>query len=192
MSKINSPHINDALLLKQVQQGNKEAFNCLYEKYRAQAYSNAFRRLLDADHAKDIVQDIFVNIWIKKETVIDNFPAYLNVAVRNRVFKVVKKQKMTSAFLDMVQDIPDLYQGEADSNIQYQEFQKAYEALLLTLPPKRQLIFRLRFHNDFTTKAIAFQMGITRKTVQNQLARAIEQLRIVLLPCFILMLIGWF
>jgi RNA polymerase sigma-70 factor (ECF subfamily) len=68
--------------------------------------------------------------------------------------------------------------GQADSNIEYQEFYKAYEAVLKTISPKKQLIFRLRFHEDLSTKVIADQLGITRKTVQNQLGRAIEQLRL--------------
>jgi RNA polymerase sigma factor (sigma-70 family) len=46
------------------------------------------------------------------------------------------------------------------------------------LPPKRQQIFRLRFHDDIPTKTIASQMRISRKTVQNQLGKAIEQLRV--------------
>lgn len=179
-TKVKLDYTNDALLLLNVEGGCKDSFNMLYEKYWEQAYNNAYKRLQDSDQSKDIVQEIFVNIWLKKENHIDNFPAYLNIAVRNRVFKLVEKQKKTCPFLQNVHDIPVSHiQTEAD--ILRKDFYKAYEALLSTLPLKRQKIFRLRFHEDLTTKTIAEKLGLSRKTVQNQIGKAIEQLRISLL-----------
>lgn len=171
--------MNDKLLLLQVEQGNKQAFDELYEKYWEQTFSLAYKRLKNMDQAKDIVQDIFLNIWLKKENHIDNLPAYLNVAVRNRVFKQVEKQKATVPFLDILQNIQEKNQMP-DKDLLWKEFYSAYEALIATLPPKRQNIFRLHFHEDITTKAIAHQLGLSRKTVQNQIGKAIEQLRVSL------------
>src|SRR5690606_39103936 len=96
---------NDKLLLLQVEQGNTEAFDELYEKHWEQTFSQAYKRLKNLDQAKDIVQDIFLNIWLKKENHIDNLPAYLHVAVRHRVFKQVEKQKTTVPFLDLLQNL---------------------------------------------------------------------------------------
>jgi len=181
MRDVDSVPVNDSLLLLQVQQGNKKAFNALYEKYWDKVYANAYKRLKDEDQAKDIAQEIFVSIWLNKENPIDNLPAYLNIAVRNRVFKLVEKQKSVSPFFDKLAELPALHQ-DADAALAYKEFYKAYEDLLGTLPPKRQMIFRLRYQEDQTTKAIADQLGITRKTVQNQLIKAIEHLKMILLP----------
>ncbi len=171
---------DDRLLLAEVQLGNKEAFNQLFNKYWESTYSAAYKRLKDADQAKDVVQEVFVSIWLRRESVIHNLPAYLNTAVRNQVLKQVIKQERTSPFLDVLNNMPAAHQ-HADANIRWSEFYTAYEALLVTLPPKRQQIFRLRFHEDLTTTAIAAEMGITRKTVQNQLGKAIEQMRAILL-----------
>jgi RNA polymerase sigma-70 factor (family 1) len=175
---------NDSSLLLQIEQGSSEAFNILYERHWASAYANAYKRLKDADEAKNIVQEIFVNIWVRRGDRIDNFPAYLNIAVRNRVYKLVEKKKCISPFLDTLENITTINQN-ADDNILWKEFYKSYEALLTTLPQKRQQIFRLRYHEDQTTKDIAERMGISRKTVQNQLGKAIEQLRLVLFSNFI-------
>lgn len=168
---------DDSTLFADILKGNKQAFSILYERYWDIAYSAAYKRLKDEDQAKDIVQEIFVNIWLKKDAIIENFPAYLSVAVRNRVFKLAEKQKNNSPFFDWIENIPELH-SEADSNLLYQEFYAAYESLIDTLPPKRQMIFRLRYHEDLSTQAIADQMGISRKTVQNQLGKAVDQLRI--------------
>ncbi len=168
---------DDGALLLQLQEGKSCAFKILYNKYWEQTYTNAYKRLKDEDQAKDIVQEIFVNIWVNRHSPIINLPAYLGISVRNQVFKLAAKNKNLTPYLDIFKNIPDQSE-KADSNILWQEFYRSYEATLTKLPPKRQEIFRLKFHNDISTKNIASQMRISRKTVQNQLGKAINQLRV--------------
>jgi RNA polymerase sigma-70 factor (ECF subfamily) len=185
---IESDFIDDVLLLRQTEQGSKQAFNLLYEKHWGKAYAEAYKRLKDSDQAKDIVQEIFTHIWLKRESLhIDNLQAYLNTAIRNKVFKLVEKQKYIHPFFDILEDMPATGL-QADDNLLWKEFLTTYEALLNALPPKRQIIFRLHFQQDLSTKNIATQLGVTRKTVQNQLGKAIEKLKVSLLPLFILLL----
>lgn len=175
---------SDILLLQQIEQGSTCAFDILYEKHWQQAYSSAYKRLKNHDDAKDVVQEIFTYIWIKRETIhIENFPAYLNVAVRNKVLKVVAKQKATQPFFDILENILE-ESSNANSNLLWKEFVKSYESLLQSLPPKRQQIFRLRYNEDLRTKDIAEQLGITTKTVQNQLGKAVATLKISLMRIF--------
>lgn len=181
MSQIEPNIASDTLLLKQVELGSKQAFNVLFEKYWEKAYSDAYKRLKSHDDAKDIVQEIFTHIWIKRETLqINNLPAYLHVAIRNRVIKFIAKQKPIHPFFNILDNIPEK-NSQADANLLWKEFFKSYEALLETLPPKRQEIFRLRFQEDLSTKDISMQLCITRKTVQNQLGKAIETLKVSVL-----------
>src|SRR5438445_10719190 len=169
MKPIESNYIDDVLLLQQIEQGSKHAFNLLYEKHWGKAYAEAYKRLKDSDQAKDIVQEVFTHIWVKKESLhINNLPAYLNIAIRNKVFKLIEKQKLIHPFFNILENMPATYL-QADDNLLWKEFLISYEALLNALPPKRQIIFRLHFQNDLPTKDIATQLGITRKTVQNQL-----------------------
>jgi RNA polymerase sigma-70 factor (family 1) len=181
--------ITDDVLLRRIGQGNAEAFNLLYEKYWQQAYANAFKRLQDYDAAKDIVQEIFTHIWLKRETVqIENFPAYINIAVRNKVFKFFEKQKLQHPFFNILETIPATYL-HTDANVLWKEFYKSYEALLDTLPEKRQVIFRKRYQDDLSTTEIASQLGLSRKTVQNQLGKALEQLRVSLFNLLSIMIV---
>lgn len=189
MSQTASNQSSDTLLLQQVEQGSAKAFDALFEKYWQQAYSDAYKRLKNHDDAKDIAQEIFTHIWINRETVhIENLPAYLNVATRNKVIKIISKQKITHPFFDILENIS---KGSfpADSTLLWKEFSKSYEALLQTLPPKRQEIFRLRYHEDLRTKDIAERLGITGKTVQNQLGKAVESLKVSLLHILSILMI---
>ena len=176
------PHkTNDKILLQQLEEGSTRAFDQLFEKYWQQAYSSAYKRLKNHDDAKDIVQEIFTHIWINRQAAkIENFPAYLHVAIRNRVIKLINKQKPVSPFFELL-DATSERNSYADSSLLWKDFMKAYEALLKTLPPKRQAIFRLRYEENLSTKTISRQMGINRKTVQNQLGKAVKTLKVSLL-----------
>ena len=171
---------NDALLLQQVAENNAGSFKLLYEKYWGQIYSDAYKRLKDSDQAKDIVQEIFTSIWLRRETLkIDHLPAYLTVAVRNKVFKVLAKQKLTHPCFSFPEAIATA-SHQPDANLLRQEFFRSYEDLLKKLPPRKQAIFRLRFQEDLSTADIAHRLGLSRKTVQNQLGRVIEHLKVYL------------
>jgi RNA polymerase sigma-70 factor (ECF subfamily) len=189
MHEIESSQSSDILLLRLLQEGNTRAFDTLFEKYWQKAYADAYKRLGNHDDAKDIVQDIFSHIWFNRETThIDNLAAYLHVAVRNKVIKLVAKQKVTHPFFDILENA-SVETGGADSDLLWKDFFQSYDAIVQALPPKRQEIFKLRFHEDLRTKEIAKQLGITIKTVQNQLGKAIETLKVSLLRLFYLVMI---
>jgi len=177
----------DSALLQALENGDRTAFDTLYEKYWELAYSNAYKRLKDTDLAKDVVQEIFISIWINRDNHINNLPAYLNIAVRNKVLKHVQKQKGRVPFVEAFENVPAL-SHELEANVLWKEFYRSFETALTTLPPKRQEIFRLRFDDDLSTKDIAGRLGLSRKTVQNQLGRAIEQLRVSLVQMFLILI----
>ncbi|WEK35360.1 MAG: sigma-70 family RNA polymerase sigma factor [Candidatus Pseudobacter hemicellulosilyticus] len=172
---------HDALLLKQLHEGSEQAFNTLFEKYWDKSFSEAYKRIKDYDAAKDIVQDIFSQIWINRGSVlIENFSAYLHTAIRNQVIRYAVRQKQQQPFFQALELLPGKY-ADADAPLLWKEFLQAYEALIDAMPPKRQQIFRLRFQQGLATRVISLQMGIKRKTVQNQLGKAIEALKVSLL-----------
>lgn len=187
--RLTNSELTDDILLLQIKQGSRQAFETLHERYWEKAYAIAYKRLKDHAQSEDIVQDIFIHIWLKQgELTIKNISAYLEISIKNQVFKVVAKQNMVSPFLDILQEIPAQY-SEADSDIRWKEFYTGYEALLRSLPSKRQIIFRLRFQDDLSTKVIANKLGLSVKTVQNQLGKAIEQLRVSLLHLLAILVI---
>ena len=108
MSQFEQNLTDDQELLQQVEEGSEKAFNSLFEKYWESAFSDDYKRLKSYDSAKDIVQEIFTHIWINRQTVhIENLPAYLNVAIRNKVIKFVAKQKLVHPFFSFLDNIPE-------------------------------------------------------------------------------------
>lgn len=189
MNQLDPKEVADNLLLRRTREGDECAFKLLFQKYWQPAFSEVYKRIGDRDHSKDIVQEIFTHIWVRRETLfIENLPAYLETAIRNRVIKFATRQKLNHPFFRIAEFISEK-NATADSNLLYKELHRSYEALLKTLPVKRQLIFRLRYQENLGTGEISQMLGITRKTVQNQLGKAIETLKISLIRLFILALI---
>jgi len=180
---------SDEELLQQMRQGSEIAFNLLFEKYWEKAYAEAYKRLKNSEDAKDVVQEIFTHLWKNREVNnIQNLPAYLHVAVRNKVIKLVSRQKPLHPFFAALDSIAEK-STQADAGLLWKEFLKHYERMLQSLPPKRQVIFRMRYQDGLSTKDIAEQLGIKRKTIQNQIGKAIDTLKVSLLRCIIFTLL---
>jgi RNA polymerase sigma-70 factor (ECF subfamily) len=178
----------DRLLLLKLKEGNSDAFDALYEKYWQSVYAAAFKRLQDPDQAKDMTQDVFLQLWLKREeSNISNLSAYLHTSVKNMIFNWMERERKFTPVPELLLHLK-VSMEEADAGILLKEFMQAYEALINSLTPSQQIIFRLRYQHDLSTAEIAEQLDISRKTVQNQLNRAVAQLRasLTLISIFLL------
>ncbi|MDQ8005888.1 MAG: sigma-70 family RNA polymerase sigma factor [Pedobacter sp.] len=177
MIRSTDSNISDQYLLEQMKNDDESAFHLLYDKYWEQAYNAAYKRLKDADYAKDITQDIFLQLWSRRyDLQVASVPAYLYTAIRNNVFKWMEKEQRFTTIPDLL-DILVQERDQADVELLRKEFMQKYEALVDSLPSAQRTIFKLRFNEDLSTKEIAEKLDITRKTVQNQLGKSVNQLR---------------
>jgi RNA polymerase sigma-70 factor (ECF subfamily) len=182
--------VQDKLLLLKLKEGNTDAFDALYEKYWKEIYTAAFRRLQDPAQAKDITQEVFLQLWLKREeNKIDNLPAYLFTATKNKVYNWMEKERRCVPVSELLLQLKTSH-DQTDAEILRKEFMKAYEALIDTLTQSQQQIFRMRYQQDLSTSEIAELLDITRKTVQNQLGKAVAQLRASLLLASFVILIN--
>lgn len=168
---------DDAELLLLLSEGNKPAFDALYNKYWKQVYNTAYKRLNDTERAQDIAQDVFVQLWTRgSKSPIENLPAYLLVAARNGVFKYMEKESRYAELPDTAQEIESPL-GRADANVLHDEFLKAFNDLIETLPPQQRIIFNLRFNEGLSSQQIADQLQLSPKTVRNQMGKVLATLR---------------
>lgn len=171
---------DDQTLIQRIREDeNEEAFNILYSKHWEEVYHNALYLLKDHVQAQDITQEVFVHLWLRcKELQINNLKAYLFVSVRNRALRVFEKKKHFIPFEILIHKTENILTEEtADFLILQHEFLQAYRNLLSTLPSQRRKIFDSYFEEGLSTDEIARQLSLSRKTVQNQLGRAVAFLK---------------
>lgn len=174
---LNQDNSDDQVLLNRMRLGDYLAFGSIYERYWARLFNAACKRTGDEDSAKDITQDIFLQLWQRRQELeIDNLPAYLLTAVRNNVFKYMEKQQRYIPISELVGQF--LSSGEfTDGQLAITELMARFTKLLERLTPSQQEIFRLRFEEEMGTLDIARRLNIAQKTVQNQLTRSVAQIR---------------
>jgi RNA polymerase sigma factor (sigma-70 family) len=161
--------ISDEELLARLAQDDHHAFSELYNRYWADAYNAAYGRLKDVEQCRDIIQNIFVSLWDRREKVtIDNFRAYLLTAVKFQVIKYSSRNPHKSVFVENFSNLI-LSPAGADDQLIQKDILRLLELFLDTLPKKRKEIFVLHYKEGLSAEEIAVRLNISKKTVQNQL-----------------------
>lgn len=171
------PCIPDGVhLLNSLKQGDRQAFECLYQQYWEKLFNTAYKYLRDKEVCKEIVHDVLLDLWQRRESVeIDSLEAYLKTAVRFRTINHVTRSKTPFFFelFDSIAAAPDT----AEDKLLEKDLLELIKTWIATLPEKRRRIFIHHFFQQHSTKEIAAAMGISQKTVQNQIGTTLQFLR---------------
>lgn len=169
--------LSDEQLFLLVKQNDRSAFDELYNRHWLTLFNKAYKRLRDKEACSDILQDIFADLWNKRDIrYIENLSAYLNTSVKNKIYTLLSQGRAGSYFVqpfeNMVTDVA------ADSNFNQKEINHLLHLWMQTLPEKRREIFRLKYYEGASTRQISEHLNISQKTVQNQLLLAFQDLRL--------------
>src|SRR5690349_13294504 len=90
---------NEKQLLQRIAEGDKAAFKIIHDHYRPGMYGAAIRFLKSHDEAMDVVQEVFLKIWIRRETltVTEDFESYLFITTRNKLVSAFRKKQCKDA-----------------------------------------------------------------------------------------------
>lgn len=160
-----------------LKQNRKDAFELLYRSYSEKLYVFAFRMTSDRSLSQNIIQDIFIALWEKKDSLaINNIESYLFQAVKYQVFKSYRDKKFNKEILESRFD--DFIFNQADTTDQ--ELANKLFSSLNNLPERRKEILVMSKLQELSIDQIANELQISKQTVKNQLSTAIKQLRLIL------------
>jgi RNA polymerase sigma factor (sigma-70 family) len=170
-------HYTDHQLLALLREGDQLAFSEIYDRTWAQLYKTAYKRLKDKEVCKDIVHDVFADLWNKSASkeIADLLP-YLHTAVRYKIYTWLGKGNSSAHFIEPYESMA-ISPLNAESWFEERELQRLIILWMDTLPEKRKVIFKLKYHDDLSTRAISEQLNLSQKTVQNQLLTSFNGLR---------------
>jgi len=166
-------------IISQLTAGDEKAFESLFKKHYSGLCGYAEKYVWDLDQAEEIVQDLFFNLWNKKSSlVIDtSIEAYLFRAVRNACLNYLKHLKVRRQHTDSVKSNPSFDSVRPDDPVEILELQTKIDEAVDTLPPERQKIFKLSRYEGLKYKEIADRLGLSVKTVEAQMGKALKALR---------------
>ncbi|MCK0115229.1 RNA polymerase sigma-70 factor [Gelidibacter sp. F63206] len=174
---------SDKLLLKGLIEGNEKVFLTIFNTYRKEVYAYSLSILKSQTYAEEIVQEVFLKIWIKRKDLDMSLALkpYLIVITKNMCLNFLKKAAYDDKMREEV-----FYQSQKSFNpiytgIHEKELDDIQKQALDLLPPRRRLIFEMSRNEGKSYKEISQELGISINTVKSQMNKALEALRVFLL-----------
>lgn len=181
----------DAELWAAVRCNDEAAFQLLFERYWVRLYKTACRHIQDREFCEEMVHDIFVNIWERRAKIeIQSFPAFLNTVVRYQVHNYYRTKRPMYVVSDAVaaEDIGTVYNDGAN-RVEELDLYAELNYYLQQLPKRCQEIFQMSRMDHLSNHEIAERLGISKRTVENQITYALKHLRVSMKHIAVMMLI---
>lgn len=165
--------------VENLRRGNRPAFEALFRRYYEELCIFSLQIVRDPEVAEDLVQDLFVRIWEQRASLNPQGSSrgYLFTATRNRSLNYLKHKQVEQNWMIEATQTP-LEEGDRpDSDLQYHETVVAFERVLNALPEGQRTVFLLSRRHEMTYAEIAALLGVSIKTVETQMGRALRRLR---------------
>ena len=174
-------------LLAEIASGNQTAFSKLYDLFYPALIQHVVSKINDETVAQDILHDLFLSLWKSRERMeqIQSLPAYLYTSVRYLILAHLKK----TAFLDKCEDIESLdidnREEPLEDRLHYRYLLDQVNQEIDNLPEKCRAIFKMSREEYMSNKDIAEYLQISESTVENQIRKALQRIKLVTkeFPC---------
>ena len=163
-------------------EGDQFAFTEIFNRYKVILYKHAFRLLNNQEEANDVIQDVFIKLWQKKDALVFkvSLSSYLYTSVRNRIFDLISHQEVATKYVDSIRSFMKTGDYIVDEQIRMKELTAIIEKEIAALPKKMREVFELSRQDELSYKQIGQQLNISDKTVKQQVHNAVKILRLKL------------
>lgn len=171
-------NFSDIVLVEHIKNNDHNAFDVIFQRYWKKLYQTALARLDDQDTAQDIVQEIFIKIWQRRESldIRVSLENYLQSAVRLSVISHYRSKKASRMQLQIAFERITVLEDSIHSLTDYLELEKTLEEAVNTMPEMLKIVYQLRSDNH-SIKAIARKLGLADQTVKNYISEVARRLR---------------
>ncbi len=171
---------SDLALFQEMKSGDVKPYELLFDRYYQPLCNFAYLFLKNEELCEELVSDVFLKIWIKKDeiVIVKSLKSFLYKSTRNAVISEIRKNKP-----DFVYDYHDVVHGDnmtPETLMLKKEVSDAIDDLVGGLPRMAGLVFRLKKIDGLRHKEIAEILNISEKTVENHITIAIKKIREVL------------
>ena len=161
--------LTDEELLGLLQQGDEQALTLLYRRHWQSLFLTAYQVLKDREACKDLVQELFTEVWQKSAQIkiTTSFKSYLAAGIRYKVFRYIRRNPVREELFEHLTE--KMQTPSPESELAARELQTLLNTLVDNLPEKCALIYRMSRDQHLSYKEIAAQLNVSVKTVENQI-----------------------
>lgn len=183
---------SDEDLVSLLKEGDHLAYEIIYHRYFRLLFVHAYKKLRDREQAKDIVQELFTNLWVKRDILnfTTNISGYFFTVINNKIVDYFLHKGVQEKYIASFSGFLNTENIKADHLIREKQLALLIQNEIKQLPPKMREIFEMSRKEYLTHKQIAEKLELSEKTVDRQVSNALFRLRTKLgLFTFLLFLI---
>jgi RNA polymerase sigma-70 factor (family 1) len=159
----------------------------LFKEYYKVLTIFAAKYLKDIEASKELVQELFVHIYEKRENLDINssLKSYLFRSVHNRCINSINAQKIRDRYAEHYTKNSDIRINTLEQDVNVSELENALHTAINNLPPKCKAIFKMNRFEGLSNHEIAEKLTLSKRTVETQISKALKILRVKLEPYMI-------
>ena len=169
---------NEQELLEQLKTGSENAFTRLFDNYRGTVYGVALKFLKSPALAEEIVQDVFMKLWLKRGEMVavKQLDAYLFIMARNFIFDRIKKMAYeTAAQTSLTKPEPSV--DDTEYLVRRHQCEQLLQQAIDQLPPQQKQVYYYAKVNGLSHEMIAEKMLLSKHTVKKHMAMALQAIK---------------
>lgn len=169
---------SDKQLIRAIKGGDTKSFEKLFERYYDRYFSFACALLHDADAAEDVLQNVFLKLWIGRDRLDENrsIENYLLVSVRNEIFDYLRLKYNQTVVRGETPEKEDA-SADIEEEMFWSETSDRMDKIIKNMPPQRQRIFMMSRYENMASKDIADALGLSVRTVERHIYLALQDLK---------------
>ncbi|NHA05287.1 RNA polymerase sigma-70 factor [Mucilaginibacter sp. HC2] len=183
--------LSEEELIRLLKQDRLGAFREIYSRYWKKLFDEAYKRLKNRELAEEVVQELFTTLWTKRQVLQINttIGAYLHSAIANQVIDIYRKELVRSRYKEAFKVVHTEVDNSTEDSIMLKDLVYTIDEEISHLPDKCRSVFELSRKEHKSNKEIASYLGISEKTVEQHLTRALKQIRLTLTHYLMLVLV---
>lgn len=169
---------NVAALFHEIRYGNKHAFDELFASHHDKLLVFAKQFINAPENAEEIVSELFVKLWIRRERLLSvlNPEVYLYVCVKNACLNLLRADKRRSVLFFPAPAEESVERSIRVNSLEDKELLGLLNRAVDNLPEQRRIIYKLIKDHGLKARAVAEILGISTRTVESQLYKAVKSL----------------
>jgi len=171
-------------IINSLRKGEEHAYELLFSEYYKVLTVFANKYVNDIETAKEIVQDLFVHLYEKRENLDINssLKSYLFRSTHNRCINYINARKIRTRHADYVMNTADVQENVLEQEVNKTELEQALYNAINQLPPKCRSIFKMNRFEGLSNGEIAERLKLSKRTVETQISKALRILRVKIEP----------
>jgi len=170
---------NEKELLLLISKSDEQAFTRVFDFYRNKIYGLALKLTHSTTVAEEIVEDVFLKIWLRRATLneIENFSAYLFVVARNETYKILKQIAKNYKIVLLSENNESLVHNNSEDHLIGKELTSLLQKAIERLPHQQKQVYKLMKEEDLKRGEVAELLQLQPETVKFHLAQAMKNIR---------------